>query len=154
MWFFWDILGPWAMANYCRAVIKSPRGTITFLFLFLLNSISFSLLWKPAKWRSQTDPPNRPAKMSCHGNMLDPPASMTRQIHLPKIPPSPLKIPQAGHGLPASSPSPPWLRQRSRGEGARSRPGPPVHLEQVLLLSLNVYISLQNITYTYSTQSG
>jgi hypothetical protein len=20
-------LGPWAMANYCRAVIKSPRGT-------------------------------------------------------------------------------------------------------------------------------
>jgi hypothetical protein len=29
-----------------------------------------------------------------------------------------------------------------------------VHLEQVLLLSLNVYISLQNITYTYSTQSG
>jgi hypothetical protein len=23
-------LGPWAMANYCRAVIKSPRGTIVF----------------------------------------------------------------------------------------------------------------------------
>ncbi|MFN9907056.1 MAG: hypothetical protein ACK56F_13210 [bacterium] len=21
-------MGPWAMANYCRAVIKSPRGTL------------------------------------------------------------------------------------------------------------------------------
>ncbi len=28
MWFFWDILGPWAKANYCRAVTKSPRGTV------------------------------------------------------------------------------------------------------------------------------
>jgi hypothetical protein len=24
-------LGPWAMANYCRAVIKSPRGTVALL---------------------------------------------------------------------------------------------------------------------------
>ncbi len=30
MCLFWDILGPWAMANYCRAVIKSPRGTSVF----------------------------------------------------------------------------------------------------------------------------
>ncbi len=27
MWFFWCILGPWATANYCRAGIKSLRGT-------------------------------------------------------------------------------------------------------------------------------
>jgi hypothetical protein len=39
MWFFWYILGPWAKANYCRAVTKSPRGTPsrfdTFLFRML-----------------------------------------------------------------------------------------------------------------------
>ncbi len=27
MWFFWCILGPWATANYCRAGLKSLRGT-------------------------------------------------------------------------------------------------------------------------------
>jgi hypothetical protein len=31
LWFFWCILGPWATANYCRAGIKSLRGT---LFIF------------------------------------------------------------------------------------------------------------------------
>ncbi len=99
----------------------------------------------------QTDPPNRPAKMSCNGNMPDPPASMTRQIHLPEIPPSPPKIPQAGHGLPASSP--PRLRQRSRGEGARSRLGPPVHLEQVLLLSHEcLHILAQHDIYILYTE--
>ena len=102
----------------------------------------------------QTDPPNRPAKMSCHGNMPDPPASMTRQIHLPEIPPSLPKIPQAGHACQPPPPPPHSSVNGAGGRGARSRPGPPVHLEQVLLLSLNVYISLQNITHTYSIQSG
>ena len=80
----------------------------------------------------QTDPPNKSAKMSCHENLPDPPARMTRQIYLPEIPPSPLKSP--GRTWLANLPPPPQLRQRSKGGGARSRPGPPVHLEQVLLL--------------------
>ncbi len=92
--------------------------------------------------------------MSCHGNTPNPPANMTRQIHLPEIPPSPLKIPQAGHDLPASSPlPPPRLPQRSRGEGARSRPGPPVHLEQVLLLSLEcLHILTEHNIYAFYTE--
>ena len=67
----------------------------------------------------QIDPPNRPANMSCHGNMPDPPASMTRQIYLPEIPPSLLKIPQAGHGLPASSPLPPTAPPTEQGGGGK-----------------------------------
>ncbi len=36
LWFFWCILGPWATANYCRAGIKSLRGTT--LYIMLLKS--------------------------------------------------------------------------------------------------------------------
>ena len=103
----------------------------------------------------QTDPPNRPAKMSCHGNMPDPPASMTRQIHLPEIPPSPLKIPQAGHDLPASSPLPP--PGSANGAGGRGQGADPARLcilNRYFYFPLNVYIFLQNITYTHSIQSG
>ncbi len=33
MWFFWCILRLWATADYCRAGIKSLRGTSVFFFL-------------------------------------------------------------------------------------------------------------------------
>jgi hypothetical protein len=74
---------------------------------------------------------------------------------MPEIPPSLLKIPQAGHDLPAPPPSPPPpAPPTEQGEGVESQPGPPVHLEQVLLLSLDVCILLQNIIYTHSILSG
>ena len=77
---------------------------------------------------------------------------MTRQIHLPEIPPSPLKIPQAGHDLPASPPSPPGSANGA-GEGEESRPGPPVHLEQVLLLSLEcLHILTEHNIYIFYTE--
>ncbi len=106
---------------------------------------------------SQLDPPNRPAKQNRQNVLPWKHARFTREhdppIHLPGIPPSPLKIPQAGHDLPASPPSPPRLRQRSRGEGAGSRPGPPVHLEQVLLLSLEcLHILTEHNIYAFYTE--
>ena len=90
------------------------------LFSFLVFSCStacLSLLMKPAKWMCQTDPPNKSAKMSCHGNMPDPSANMTRQIYLPEIPPSPLKIPRQNMARQPSPPPPPQLRQRRRRGG-------------------------------------
>jgi hypothetical protein len=71
---------------------------------------------------------------------------------MPEIPPSPLKIPQAGHDLPASPPSPP-APPTEQGEGAESRPGPPVHLEQVLLLSLEcLHILTEHNIYAFYTE--
>ena len=102
----------------------------------------------------QIDPPSRPAKMSCHGNTPNPHANITRQIHMPEIPPSPLKIPQAGHDLPASPPLPPRLRQRSGGRGQRADPARLCILNRYFYFPLNVYIFLQNITYTQFIQSG
>ena len=103
---------------------------------------------------SQIDPPNRPAIMSCHGNTPNPPANMTRQIHLPEIPPSPLKIPQAGHDLPASSPLPPGSANGAGGRGQGADPARLCILNRYFYFPLNVYIFLQNITYTHSIQSG
>ena len=84
----------------------------------------------------QIDPPSGPAKMSCHGNTPNPPANMTRQIHLPEIPPSPLKIPRQDMTCQPPPPLPPTAPSAEQGEGVGSRPGPPTHLVQVLLLSL------------------
>ncbi len=84
----------------------------------------------------QTDPPNKSAKMSCHENLPDPPARMTRQIYLPEIPPSLLKIPRQNM---ARQPSPPHSSANGAGRGgARSRPGQPVHIEQVLSFSFHI----------------
>ncbi len=57
MWFFKDILGPWAMANYCRAVTKSPRRTLSspffpllpsfILFFYLLHYTLFAISLNP-----------------------------------------------------------------------------------------------------------
>ena len=84
----------------------------------------------------QNDPPSRPAKMSCHGNTPNPHANMTRQTHEPKIPPSPLKIPRQDTTCQPPPPPPPPAPSAEQGEGVGSRPGPPTHLVQVLLLSL------------------
>jgi hypothetical protein len=91
---------------------------------------------KCANLTRQIDPPSRPSKMSCHGNTPNPHANMTRQIHEPKIPPSPPQDPRAGPTPPPPPPPPPAAPSAEQGEGVGSRPGPPMHLEQVLLLSL------------------
>ena len=89
----------------------------------------------------QLDQPNGPAQQTRQNGLPWEHAKSTRECDPPnsraKDPPFPAPDPQAGHNLPASPPpSPPPAPPTEQGEGAESRPGPPVHLEQVLLLSL------------------
>jgi hypothetical protein len=98
----------------------------------------------------QNDPPSRPAKMSCHGNTPNPHANMTRQIHEPKIPPSPLKIPRQDTTCQPPPPLPPRLRQRSRGRGWGAGPARLRILYRYFCFPLHVYIFSQDITYTHS----
>jgi hypothetical protein len=42
LWFFWCILRLWATANYCRAGIKSLRGTIAHI-RFMYNNLFLTL---------------------------------------------------------------------------------------------------------------
>jgi len=89
---------------------------------------------------SQLDPPNRPAKQTRQNVLPWKHAKSTREHDPPnsraKDPPFPAQDPQAGHNLPASPPPPPTAPSAEQGEGVGSRPGPPTHLVQVLLLSL------------------
>ena len=84
----------------------------------------------------QTDPPSRPAKMFCRGNTPNLHANVTRQTLKPKIPPSLFKIPRQDTTRQPPPPSP-HSSVSGAGEGVGSRPGPPTHLVQVLLLSLS-----------------
>ena len=84
----------------------------------------------------QTDPPSRPAKMSCRRNTPNPHANVTRQTHKPKIPPPRFKIPRQDTTRQPPPPPSPHGSFSGAGEGVGSRPGPPTHLVQVLLLSL------------------
>jgi hypothetical protein len=44
-------LGPWVKANYCRAVIKSPRGTIKKdNFWLILVAFEYSAILPNYKW--------------------------------------------------------------------------------------------------------
>jgi hypothetical protein len=110
--------------------------SLLYLFFFLLNSMSFSLLMKtrqinvpnwPAKQTRQNVLPWKHARSTCE---CDPPNLLARD------PPFPAQDPQAEHGSPTSSPPPPPTAPPTEQErGERSWPGKPVHLEQVLLLS-------------------
>jgi hypothetical protein len=102
----------------------------------------------------QIDPPSGPAKMSCHGNTPNPPANMTRQIHLPEIPPSPLKIPRQDMTCQPPPPPPPGSANGAGGRGQGADPARLCILNRYFYFPLNVYIFLQNITYTHSIQSG
>ncbi len=117
-----------------------------------------------AKMTRQINAPKWPAKISCRGNLQDSPARIIRRIYSPeksaistrgllaRDPPFPAQNPQARPGPPALPP-PQQLRQRSRGEGAGSRPGPPTHIEQVLLLSYEwLHILIWNDTYIFYTE--
>ncbi len=84
---------------------------------------------------SQTDPPSRPAKMSCRRNTPNPHANVTRQTHEPKIP-LPCSRSPGRTQLASLPPPPPTAPSAERGEGVGSRPGPPTHPVQVLLLTL------------------
>jgi hypothetical protein len=125
-----------------------------FSFLFFSSKLACffdceNLLNKCAKMTRQINAPKCPAKISCRGNLPDSPARIIRRIYSPeksaistrgllaRDPPFPAQNPQARPG-PPTLPPPQQLRQRSRGEGAGSRPGPPTHIEQVLLLSFPI----------------
>ena len=110
------------------------------------------------------NPPNEWANLT---RQTDPPkclAMETRQIHPRTWPakstcqrstPSPLKIPQAGHDLPASPPSPP--HGSANGVGGRGRRVDPARLcilNRYFYFSLSDYIFSYNTTHTYSTQGG
>ena len=101
----------------------------------------------------QTDPPNNPAKMSCYENLPDPPARMTRQIYLPEIPPSLLKIPRQNM---ARQPSPPpTAPPTEQGGGGKESTRPAcVHWTGTFTFLMNDYIFLYNTIHPYSTQSG
>ena len=112
------------------------RFTDNIVFSFLVFSCSTACLFI-----AYENPPNRPAKMSCHGNMPDPPASMTRQIYLPEIPPSPLKIPRQNT---ARQPPPP-PHGSANGAGGRGRRADPARLcilNRYFYFLMNDYISL------------
>ncbi len=121
-------------------------------FSSLLNSLLFIACENPpnkcAKMTRQINAPKWPAKISCRENLPDSPARITHRIYLPerpaistrgllaRDPPFPAQNPQAGPGSPTLPP--PRLRQWSWGEGAGRRPGPPTHIEQVLLLFFHI----------------
>ncbi len=115
----------------------------------------------------QINAPKWPAKISCRGNLLDSPARIIRQIYSPeksvistrgllaRDPPSPAQNPQARPG-PPTLPPPRSSANGAGREGAGSRPGPPTHIEQVLLLSFPISsmatYSLWHDTYIFYTE--
>ncbi len=121
-------------------------------FSSLLNSLSFIACENPpnkcAKMTRQINVPKWPAKISCRENLPDSLARITRRIYLPEKPaistrgllardsPFPAQNPQAEHGSPTLPP--PHSSTNGAGEGAGSRPGPPVYIEQVLFLSFHI----------------
>ncbi len=136
---------------------------ISFTFSFFAQQLAFFLTIKTR----QINVPKWPAIISCRENLPNSPARITRRIYLPekpaisthgllaRDPPFPAQNPRAEHGSPTLPP--PHSSANGAGEGAGSRPGPPVYIEQVLFLSFHIswmaiypYIT----QYTYSTQSG
>ncbi len=68
------ILGPWATANYCRAGIKSLRGTII-IMLLVPRRLSAGFPrgdTRSAKIIRRFDPPFRMAKIRGEGGVLQP----------------------------------------------------------------------------------
>ena len=117
----------------------------------------FPLLWKPAKWMSQLDPPNRPAKQTRQNVLPWKHAKSTREHNPPnshaRDPPFPAQDPPGRTWLASLPPPSPPGSANGAGEGAESRPGPPVHLEQVLLLSLKcLHILTEHNIYAFSTE--
>ncbi len=154
-------------------IIMQFTGLLSVHFYFFF--FCFSFLQKPAWFTGHENPPNKCAKITRRNDPPEKSAMTTCQIHtrlkpaeftrrkdppfqptacLPVNPPSPLRIPR--QDLARHSPPPLQLRQRSRGEGAGSRPGPPTHPEQVLLLSFPfswmATYSLWHNTYIFHTE--
>jgi hypothetical protein len=92
----------------------------------------------------QNDPPEYLAVATCRIHPREQSAKFTRQKNLPfqlaaclpEIPPSLLKTPRLDPARQPFPPPPQQLRQRSKGEGAGSRAGPPTHIEQFPISSL------------------
>ncbi len=112
------------------------------LFLFFKKPASFSGHENPPNKCAQINPPEKSAMATGWIHPRLKPAEFTRRKNppfqlaacLPEIPLPRSKSP--GKTWPAIPPPlPPAARPTEQGEGAGSRPGPPTHLEQVLLLS-------------------
>jgi hypothetical protein len=106
---------------------------------------------------SQLDPPNRPAKQTRQNVLPWEHAKSTREHNPPnshaRDPPFPAQDPPGRTWLASLPPPPPPAPPTERGEGAESRPGPPVHLEQVLLLSLEcLHILTEHNIYAFYTE--
>ncbi len=147
-------------------IMQSTDSLIVHFLSFssLLNSLLFIACENPpnkcAKLTCQINAPKWPAKISCRENLPDSPARITRRIYLPekpaistcgllaRDPPFPAQNPQAGPGSPTLPPTP-TAPPTERGVGAGRRPGPPTHIEQVLLLFFHVSWM---ITYSCKTQ--
>jgi hypothetical protein len=98
---------------------------------------------KCAKITRRNNPPEKSAMATCWIPRRLKPAEFTLRKNppfqlaacLPEIPPSLLKIPRQDPACHPFPPPPPAAPPTEPGEGAGSRPGPPTHLKQVLLLS-------------------
>ncbi len=141
------------------------------IHFFPFLCFAFSPFWNPlvslAMKTRQINLPKWPAKMSCHGNLLDSPARITRRIYSPeksaistrgllaRDPPFPAQNPQARPG-PPTLPPPQQLRQWSQGEGAGSRPGPPTLLDRYFYFPSPfhewLHILLWHDTYIFYTE--
>ncbi len=95
------------------------------------------LPWQPAGFTRENNRPNLLARKICHFN-----SRLACQRS-----PFPAQNPQAGPGPPILPP--PTALPTEQGEGAGSRPGPPTHIEQVLLLSFPISWMA---TYSYMTR--
>ncbi len=133
---------------------------ISFLFSSFAQQLVFSLLVETRQINVPKCPPNKSAKMTRQNVLPWKSARSTRENDPPNLlardPPFPAQNPQAEHGSP-TFPPPTQLRQRSRVGGARSRPGPPVYIEQVLFLFFFTshewpHILVQHDTYIFYTE--
>ncbi len=97
------------------------------------------LPWKSAEFTCENNPPNLLARKTCHFNSR----LACQRSPLPRS-----KSP-GRTWLANPPPPPPRVRQRSGGWGAGRRPGPPTHIEQLLLLSFHISWM---VTYSYKTQ--
>jgi hypothetical protein len=139
----------------------------SFSFLFFQKPACFTGHENPpnkcAKITRRNDPPEKSAMATCWIHTQPKPAEFTRRKDLPFqlaacLPeiPLPAQNPQARPG-PPSLPPPGQFRQRSKWEGAGSRPGNPHILNRYFYfhsLFMNGFISLHDTTHTYSIQSG
>ncbi len=155
-----------------------------FTDLLIIHFFSFLcflfFLLRPACFIVHENPPNKcakiirqnkwPARISCHSNLLDSPARITRRIYSPekpaistcgllaRDPPFHAQNPQARPGPPSLPPPPQTAPPTEPGGGGRE-PARPAHASWTGTFTfipnfMNGYIFLYDMIHTDSTQSG